>query len=163
MLEALGNLGDFIGGIAVVITLIYLAVQVRQNTLQLRDSTKLARIQARDVAFQNFSDFRSKIVSNGDVAEIYLKGLRDPKALEPAERLRFNLLANELFYMLQTSLQRAIELGGADPDESIRELVTDSVLRAPGIRIWWNEHRGEFQPGFVAKIDARFESATEER
>ena len=32
MIETLGNLGDFIGGIAVVVTLIYLAVQVRQST-----------------------------------------------------------------------------------------------------------------------------------
>ncbi len=47
MLEALGNLGDFIGGIAVVVTLLYLAVQVRQNTTQLRESSTLARVGAR--------------------------------------------------------------------------------------------------------------------
>jgi len=32
MLEDLGNLGDFIGGIAVIATLIYPALQVRNNT-----------------------------------------------------------------------------------------------------------------------------------
>ena len=32
MLEDLGNLGDFVGGVAVVITLIYLAIQIRHNT-----------------------------------------------------------------------------------------------------------------------------------
>ena len=32
MLEDLGNLGDFLGGIAVIATLIYLAIQLRQNT-----------------------------------------------------------------------------------------------------------------------------------
>lgn len=31
-LETLGNLGDFFGGIAVIATLIYLAVQIRANT-----------------------------------------------------------------------------------------------------------------------------------
>jgi hypothetical protein len=41
MLETLGNLGDFIGGIAVVITLIYLVMQVRQNT----NATRLATLQ----------------------------------------------------------------------------------------------------------------------
>lgn len=40
MLEALGNLGDFIGGIAVVATLLYLAVQVRQNTVALRTASR---------------------------------------------------------------------------------------------------------------------------
>ena len=34
----LGALGEFVGAIAVVGTLIYLAVQIRQNTLQIRDN-----------------------------------------------------------------------------------------------------------------------------
>jgi len=33
-LNVLGNLGDFISGIAVVVTLIYLAIQIRRNTAQ---------------------------------------------------------------------------------------------------------------------------------
>jgi hypothetical protein len=39
MIENLGNLGDFIGGIAVVVTLIYLAMQIRQNTRTVRLSS----------------------------------------------------------------------------------------------------------------------------
>ena len=35
-LESLGNLGEFIGGIAVIVTLTYLAFQVRQGTKTLR-------------------------------------------------------------------------------------------------------------------------------
>lgn len=31
MLEDLGHIGDFVGGIAVVITLVYLALQIRHN------------------------------------------------------------------------------------------------------------------------------------
>jgi hypothetical protein len=45
ILDALGNLGDFIGGIGgigVVITLIYLATQIRQNTSALRTASRQA-------------------------------------------------------------------------------------------------------------------------
>ena len=42
MVESLGNLGDFIGGIGVIITLIYLATQVRQNTAALRAASRQA-------------------------------------------------------------------------------------------------------------------------
>jgi hypothetical protein len=35
-LETLGNLGEFISGIVVIISLVYLAMQVRQNTRSLR-------------------------------------------------------------------------------------------------------------------------------
>jgi hypothetical protein len=39
MLDNLGNIGDFIGGIGVVVTLIYLVTQIRQNTRALRLSS----------------------------------------------------------------------------------------------------------------------------
>lgn len=39
MIENLGNIGDFIGGVGVVVTLIYLATQIRQNTRSLRLSS----------------------------------------------------------------------------------------------------------------------------
>ena len=38
VIEALGDIGDFLGGIGVVITLIYLAGQIRQNTRSIRMS-----------------------------------------------------------------------------------------------------------------------------
>jgi hypothetical protein len=161
VLEALGNLGDFIGGIAVVATLIYLAVQVRQNTLQLRESAKITRIQARDTAFQSFSDFREKIVSNADVAALYLEGLRDPDTLGPVERLRFNLLASELFHILHTSTYRIEQIRADDIEEPLRELGIESILRAPGMVKWWQRHRGEFRPDFASLIDGYIERWSE--
>ena len=43
MLEELGNLGDFIGGVAVLVTLIYLSIQIRQNTAQVKIGSEIAR------------------------------------------------------------------------------------------------------------------------
>ena len=40
MLEALGNIGDFLGGIGVVVTLLYLAAQIRQNTKMMRGAAR---------------------------------------------------------------------------------------------------------------------------
>ena len=45
-LTQLANLGEFIGGIAVLVTLVYLALQVRQNTSALRASS--ATLSRRD-------------------------------------------------------------------------------------------------------------------
>ena len=49
MLDVLGNLGDFIGGLAVVVTLIYLALQIRQNTATTRVQT-LQHLLSSDTA-----------------------------------------------------------------------------------------------------------------
>ena len=38
-LEDLGNIGEFVAAVAVVISLVYLAIQIRQNTTQMRQNT----------------------------------------------------------------------------------------------------------------------------
>ena len=47
-LEDLGNLGEFLAAIGVIVSLIYLALQIRQNTKSVRAST--SRETARDIA-----------------------------------------------------------------------------------------------------------------
>ena len=42
-LTQLANLGEFIGGVAVLVTLIYLVIQLRQNTQELQQTTEVAR------------------------------------------------------------------------------------------------------------------------
>ena len=41
--QLLGNYGECVGAIAIVITLVYLAIQVRQNTRMMRASIRQAR------------------------------------------------------------------------------------------------------------------------
>jgi len=38
-LEDLGNIGDFLGAIGVIVTLVYLAIQIRQNSRMIKDNT----------------------------------------------------------------------------------------------------------------------------
>ena len=44
--QLLGNLGEFIGSIAIIVTLIYLAMQVRQNTNALHAQTRQSLLSA---------------------------------------------------------------------------------------------------------------------
>ena len=44
--DALGNIGDFVGGIGVIITLAFLIFQIRQNTAQLRQQNVLSAASA---------------------------------------------------------------------------------------------------------------------
>ena len=62
-LDDLGNLGDFLGAIAVLVTLVYLAIQVRQ-------SSALTRAQTR----QSLAD-RQIIYLNSRVTDPYLRSV----------------------------------------------------------------------------------------
>ena len=63
MLDALGNIGDFLGGIGVVVTLLYLASQIRQNTRSLRAS-------AHQSITSHIAELNRTIVEHEQVAAI---------------------------------------------------------------------------------------------
>ncbi len=75
--------GEFIGGIAVVVSLIYLAGQIRQNSRLLRASTASATTTANTA-------INTLIVQDSEVARIYSDGMADPDSLSTADRQRFD-------------------------------------------------------------------------
>jgi len=87
MLENLGNLGDFLGGVGVVVTLIYLATQIRQNTRQLKLDTESAKTIAFEGTNSDISRWIDEIVDNRDVAELWARGLTDIDRLDETDRL----------------------------------------------------------------------------
>lgn len=70
--EAVGAVGEILGAVAVVITLVYLAMQVRQNT-------KAVQAAAIDSANTHVSDIRMEIFSDADVTSLYRRGNEDPE------------------------------------------------------------------------------------
>lgn len=94
----LGAIGEFLGAIGVITTLIYLSVQVRQNTRSMEESRKLALAQT----YQMRSDALQQMTvsaANGEVGAIITRLTEmgypgDPAALDrldAEERGRFRL------------------------------------------------------------------------
>ena len=67
---------------AVILSLIYVGIQIKQNT----DTLKLRT--AYD-ATEEFSDIYLVLTENSDLADIWFRGLQGLDALEGVERLRF--------------------------------------------------------------------------
>ena len=70
MLGALGNVGDFIGGIGVVATLLYLVVQIRQNTRQLEHNSELVRASAELETARLMADWHGTVADSPDLVRI---------------------------------------------------------------------------------------------
>ena len=87
-LAELGSLGEFVGAIGVVATLVYLAYQIRQNTHQLEQSTltaKAAAINASNIAIRHT---RQSVYQSSEMTEIFLRGNQEPDRLSAADALR---------------------------------------------------------------------------
>jgi hypothetical protein len=87
--QDLGDIGEMVSAIAVVISLVYLAFQIRQNTNQIEQNTKTARATAFDSSISHAMVARQAIFENEDIARIWHKGSQDPgvrRELPPSSR-----------------------------------------------------------------------------
>ena len=146
----LGALGEFIGSIAVVGTLIYLAVQIRQNTKSMDEARKLALAQTYNQrATTNYEVWTS--IGNGPLATILGRILEtealDSLSEEDRLRLRAYCFGNKNWFD-NLHFQHA---QGYYPNEFY-----ESVFEK-GVRIWapiWNEVLpGGFRPEFDKQVE----------
>ena len=81
----LGALGEFVGSIGVVATLIYLAVQIRKNSKQLR----LSSIQS---ANEKFAALITDTLQDPVKLEAFRDGLESYSSLQPGQQASFHSL-----------------------------------------------------------------------
>ena len=100
--QLLGNFGEFLGAIAVVVTLIFLTLQIRQNTKSLDESRTIALAQTYQSraalimdALEHFDDAEFSSIYLKYQAERSARGAQAAIAsLAPSERWRLNTYLN---------------------------------------------------------------------
>ncbi len=147
-LEELGNLGEFIGGIAVVATLIYVAVQIRQNNSLIRANTDSVNA-ASVIAFQTFfTTPASQVVQDESFADIFLRGLSEPDSLSPSEAIRFQSHLQIIFVAFDSGFKL---LRSGAMDETHWEpwsLHIRAWMGNPAVRAWWRNQKTPFSEEF---------------
>ncbi len=81
-LNDLANLGQIIGAIAVVISLIYVAFQIRQNTAAIRSATA-------QTVHEHFASWYHLLAADLELSQLAVSGLRDYSSLSESEKARF--------------------------------------------------------------------------
>ena len=147
----LGAIGEFVGAIAVVTTLIYLATQIRQNTRAMRAETINA-------VTSNVQNEMATSLLNPAVATALAKSVSTPHDLTDTEivHLRGRLISammsrqNEYFLHQQGLL-----------DDEIWESLNYAIrvnLGTPWSRRWWSQvGRNAFAVSFVTYVESQLE------
>ncbi len=149
-LAQLANLGEFIGGVAVLVTLIYLALQIRQ-------SNQNDRLDALQKGLVNYSN-HSAIVARDENVGAFVKGLNAYESLGPEERVKFN--------MCVTGYLNVVEMTKAHTETGKLNEVIDAVdpyfgprlFAYPGFRDWWSHtKKAGFLPETVTWVDQQID------
>lgn len=150
-LDSLAKLGEFVGGFFVVVSLVYLAHQVRQNTRSLR-TENYARVLDR------MSTVQSRLSVDADLNRLVTIGAENPNRLTRSERVRFSWALYELFgaaeFMYLQAQDRALP-------EAVWERWEASLvwwLSHPGIRSWWSAKPARMASNFEVFVEELLQS-----
>jgi len=144
-LSDLSNIGSFVSGIGVLISIIYLAVQVRRA-----EKYQQAIMQQGRAA--RVSDYFMRC-TEPVLAGVIAKGQAGDANLSPIEVQQLFFAFRALFLGFEDSfLQQRASLLDADAVESGKRAIK-SVLDVPAYRAMWSILQSAFPPAFVAYVD----------
>jgi len=153
-IQDLGSIGELIAAIATIGTLVYLAVQIRQNTRTVRSSTLHQNTDLWSTLWMRLAE--------PDIARAYAQGMTGRPDIEPLVYTQFFLMCRGIFLALENQFYQV--RGGVLDSEAYagyERAIAEQLLAYPGFRIWWEQSRSVFSPPFAAHIDAMIESEPE--
>ena len=144
-LELMANYAEIAGGLAIIISLLYVGYQIRQGTkVAIADNTR----EVLDTyAFHHF------IGSNPVVAEIFARGLSDFSILSNSDQRTFHCTLHPIFNQME-NVQVQYELGYLREDLFVGWMLSGAaVISTPGGSQWWDAEKLALSKNFVTCME----------
>ena len=142
--DALGAIAEILAAIGVLASLVYLGVQIRQNTSWLRQ-------QAFQVSTNEIRRWTSRIADSEEAAALWMKGQRQYDELEQLERVRFSMIVFE-----QLSIYSTYQLHDDKDMLGLLESAEKNIgswIRNGWFLKWWPDWRVQLPPDFQTYVD----------
>lgn len=152
--DAIGAVGEILGAIAVVITLGYLAIQLRLARVA-------SEVESTYVSHESYSRWRIAIMQNPELPKTIAKANRGEE-LADEEEISISTLTQELFIgaVVSSATNKRLAIF-YDVSVEIEYIVR--ILKAnPGLAPYWHKHKTMFRPvnpDYVVAIDERIAEA----
>ena len=143
--QDLAAIAEIVGAIAVVVSLIYVAVQIRQNTSAIRASAVHTSLS---YAFDN----RAATFTDEQTSTIYYKGLKNPSDLNEIELLRFRLIMSNLFDAVLNLYAQTKKSEFLPENWQAQSKIVERVLDSEGGQWFWSEFKDNYPKSFQEEL-----------
>ena len=145
--DAIGASAELLAATGVIITLGYLSVQMRHNTVAVR------RSNARQTTSDNNATLRS-LAENEDLSALIVRGFSSLEDLDLVERYRFDTALVQ--WLLNVEQTFADHKDGILPDSTLvmYKNAVPGYLNTPGGSAWWDDRRVWFSEEFRETVDS---------
>jgi hypothetical protein len=153
---SLGNLAawaSIVSALAIVVSVVYASVEIRQNT-------RAVRAAAFQQVINSFAEISFEIAARSELVNLYLRAGRDYAALPEAQRAQYSLMllsflrrAENVVFQSNTHLLMTEHWSG------IRNSI-EAILAPPGARACWAEIQNRLNPDFRSFVAALIATET---
>lgn len=128
MLEHLASLAGIVSAVAIVVSVVYAAIQIRHNT-------RAVTATAFQHVVNSFAEISIEIAKNKDLAALYLRGGKDFASLGEVERAQYNLMLLSFLRRAENVLfQSSSHVLTSEHWSGIRTSIK-TILSPPGARV----------------------------
>ena len=145
-LKDIALIAEIFGGIAILISLIFVGVQLKENTKETRSATASSTISA-------MASWYADIGNNQQSSMLFYKFLATPDSIQKDQRIQAIYNLHSMFLIFQNSYYLVKE-GTLDP--SIQESLTvviKGVRDQPGMIYYWKTRKTIFFEEFRSYVD----------
>ncbi len=146
--EAIGAVGEVAGAAGVILSLLYLAVQIRGDAKAKRAATVHEQSEA-------YRSFLQMLATDRELATLYLQGIRDFGSLDDSDVVRFS---SALGFLFRVSEENFFQWKEGDLDAHLwrgYESPIEDILAYPGAREWWSTRSHWYSAPFGEFIQSK--------
>ena len=141
--DAISALGEIIGAVAVVISLVYIAAQIRQNTQMMRSTAKQSLTETTQGVIYKAMDYPAE----------WVKLITGEEPMSPDEDARMSLLVRAILRGFESQCYQA-QVGLLEKDEwrALRTAIRD-ICALPGVNKYWQQLRPHMSTRLQKVVD----------
>lgn len=151
MIETVQIITSVVGSIAVSLTVVYLAIQIKASTRATYSQTYQAAVAA-------LGDMAAIVAETKEKSRLYADGMADPDKLDEDEYLQFAYLGISLFRKYENAY---FQYRSGMIDDAFWDGHRDNLLwffHRPGTQRWWKERRLGFSKAFREYLECTSEA-----
>ena len=153
-IQDLGSIGEFVSSIAVVASLIYLALQIRLDSKQTALQTKAIHATAFQNLIDHHSSIQTNIINNPELRNAVMMAREKPDEIDAESLLLYRMFVTQQLRSFHNAYH-LLESGLIDQDQwktlesNIKRVVTGRHFEEH----WNNSAKSDYPEGFRDEID----------
>ena len=143
--EVIGAVAELAGSVGVILTLVYVATQIKQANVGMR-------VSAKQEMSRQYGEFADQIIEDVDLAELFLAG-NEGEELDRIQRLRyFTMMEKATWQFSSMYFQQQHQALPAEEWHQTKVLIQRTCISV-GYRKWRSINSPRYELDFVAFID----------